>query len=124
LKRLSDNTMLVFLSDTHIGGDQGVDIFNSATELALLFDEMSQREAPTELVLGGDIFDFLRMSAPGGDDNRACATIRRPEYQTLFDAWRRFAGREDCNVVYLPGITMPRRGGTRTSRPRCEQRDS
>jgi hypothetical protein len=103
LRRLSDNTMLVFLSDTHIGGDPGVNIFESAPELAAWFDEMSERDSPIELVLAGDAFDFLRMSDPGAEDNRASVIIRRPEYQALFEAWRRFAGREDCKVIYLPG---------------------
>jgi hypothetical protein len=47
LRRLSDNTMLVFLSDTHIGGDPGVNIFESAPELAAWFEEMSERDAPS-----------------------------------------------------------------------------
>jgi UDP-2,3-diacylglucosamine pyrophosphatase LpxH len=103
LRRIADDTMLVFLSDTHIGGDPGVNIFESPQELATLFEEMSQREGPVEMVLAGDAFDFLRISDPGAEENRASEIVRRPEYQSLFDAWRRFAGREDCNVVYLPG---------------------
>jgi hypothetical protein len=54
-------------------------------------------------VLAGDAFDFLRMSDPAAEDNRASVIVRRPEYQSLFEAWRRFAGKEDCKVIYLPG---------------------
>ena len=34
-ERLPDETLLVFLSDTHIGGSSGSDIFDSAAELAM-----------------------------------------------------------------------------------------
>jgi calcineurin-like phosphoesterase family protein len=103
VRRLPDDTLLVFLSDTHIGGDPGCDIFESPAELAALLDDLAAHGGPVELVLAGDFFDFLAIGpAPAGTD-RAAATIDRPEYRALFAALRRFAAGDGRRVVYLPG---------------------
>jgi Calcineurin-like phosphoesterase len=103
MKRLADDTLVVFLSDCHIGGDPGRDIFESPDELASLLDELDGHPGPVELVLAGDFFDFLRIAeVPGGDD-RASVTIARPEYRGLFERLRRFAAGASRTVVYLPG---------------------
>jgi UDP-2,3-diacylglucosamine pyrophosphatase LpxH len=100
---LADDTLLVFLSDCHIGGDEGHDIFETPDDLASLFDTLDDHTGPVELVLAGDFFDFLRIvHVPEGED-RASATIARPEYRDLFAALRRFAAGHNRRVVYLPG---------------------
>jgi hypothetical protein len=38
--QLPDDTLLVFLSDTHIWGAAGSDIFESAAELILLLEDL------------------------------------------------------------------------------------
>lgn len=43
---LADETLLVFLSDTHIGGDPGADRFESRRELAALFDDLTAHSVP------------------------------------------------------------------------------
>jgi UDP-2,3-diacylglucosamine pyrophosphatase LpxH len=103
LRRLADDTLIVFLSDSHIGGDGGHDIFESPDDLAALFDEIAGHAGPVELVLAGDFFDFLRIAEVEEDTNRASATIARPEYRELFETLRRFAAGEGRRVVYLPG---------------------
>jgi Calcineurin-like phosphoesterase len=103
MKRLADDTLVVFLSDCHIGGDPGRDIFESPDELAELLDELGRHPGPVELVLAGDFFDFLRIAeVPEGED-RASVTIARPEYRGMFERLRRFAAGASRTVVYLPG---------------------
>ena len=53
VERLGDDTLLVFLSDTHIGGDGGQDYFESPEDLTGLFEELAARDGPVELVLAG-----------------------------------------------------------------------
>lgn len=59
--QLPDDTLLVFLSDTHIGGAAGSDIFESAAELTLLLEDLNRHQGPVELVLAGDFLDVLRI---------------------------------------------------------------
>ena len=87
---LSNDTLVVFVSDSHIGGDPGCDGFESPEELEALFAELAGREGPVELILAGDFFDFLQIGeVPEGRD-RASLTIQRPEYESLFAALGRF----------------------------------
>ncbi len=103
VRKLPDDTVIIFLSDTHIGGDNGSDIFESPDDLTMLFQDLSTHDEPVELVLAGDFFDFLRISKLPDDKNRASVTIERPEYCKLFDALREFNAIEKNRVVYLPG---------------------
>ena len=76
-ERLPDETLLVFLSDTHIGGSSGGDIFDSGAELTMLLEDLHHYEGPVELVLAGDFLDVLRMEDVGGGDPVA-ATLAGP----------------------------------------------
>jgi hypothetical protein len=78
-ERLPDETLLVFLSDTHIGGSSGSDIFESAAELTMLLVHLHHHEGPVELVLAGDILDLLRLGDPGRGEDLVAATLARPE---------------------------------------------
>jgi UDP-2,3-diacylglucosamine pyrophosphatase LpxH len=100
---LAENALVVFVSDSHIGGDPGCDGFESPEELGELFDELASREGPVELILAGDFFDFLQIGeVPEGED-RASLTVERPEYGGMFAALRRFGELEGKRVVYIPG---------------------
>jgi predicted phosphodiesterase len=101
--QLPDDTLLVFLSDTHIGGAAGSDIFESAAELTRLVEDLNRHDGPVELVVAGDFLDMLRMEDAGGDGDGVAATITRPEYQGLFGALRAFAGSHGRRVVYVVG---------------------
>jgi hypothetical protein len=103
MRRLPDDALVVFVSDSHIGGDPGRDIFESPDELASLLEEVDAHPGPVELVLAGDFFDFLRIAEVPEGDNRASVTIARPEYRALFDRLRRLAAGGSRTVVYLPG---------------------
>lgn len=100
---LQENTLVIFVSDTHIGGDPGCDGFESPEELERLFEELAEHDGPVELVLAGDFFDFLQIGAVPEGMNRASLTIVRPEYEDLFAALRRFREGEGKRVIYLPG---------------------
>src|SRR5215204_6876569 len=100
---LRSDTLVVFVSDSHIGGDPGCDGFESPKELKALFDELASHDGPVELILAGDFFDFLQIGkVPEGMD-RASLTIERPEYKDLFAALGRFRVVEEKRVIYLPG---------------------
>ena len=100
---LSSDTLVVFVSDSHIGGDPGCDGFESPEELGALFEELRAHEGPVELILAGDFFDFLQIGeVPEGAD-RASLTIDRHEYEGLFAALGRFREGEGKRVIYLPG---------------------
>jgi UDP-2,3-diacylglucosamine pyrophosphatase LpxH len=103
MPELSEDTLVVFVSDSHIGGDPGCDGFESPEELSALLDELAERNGPVELILAGDFFDFLQISPPREGVDRATLTMARPEYEGLFAALRRFASGEQKRVVYLPG---------------------
>src|SRR5829696_2862666 len=108
---LSSDTLVAFVSDSHIGGDPGCDGFESPAELEALFEELGAREGPVELILAGDLFDFLQIGeVPKGTD-RASLTVSRPEYVSMFAALRRFREQEGKRVVYVPGNHDAEGGG-------------
>jgi UDP-2,3-diacylglucosamine pyrophosphatase LpxH len=100
---LSGDTLVVFVSDSHIGGDPGCDGFESPAELGALFVELADRDGPVELILAGDFFDFLQIGGVPKGKDRAALTIERREYRDLFAALERFRGTADKRVTYLPG---------------------
>jgi hypothetical protein len=102
-ERLPDDTLLVFLSDVHIGGAAGAEIFQSAAELTALLEDLGGHQGPVELVLAGDFLDLLRMGDAGHGEELVAATIGRPEYRGLFAALRAFAAGPGHRVVYLVG---------------------
>src|SRR5215211_2011622 len=101
MRRLQEVTLVVFVSDSHIGGDPGCDGFESPEELEALFEELAEYAGPTELILAGDFFDFLQIGDVPEAMDRAAVTISRPEYVKLFAALERFRSGERKRVVYL-----------------------
>src|SRR5918997_54751 len=100
---LGSDTLVVFVSDSHIGGDPGCDGFESPKEFKDLFEELAERDGPVELILAGDFFDFLQIGeVPAGEDP-GLLTKDRPEYRDLFAALGRFREAGGKRVVYLPG---------------------
>src|SRR5215211_6773283 len=103
MAELSENTLVVFVSDSNIGEDRGCEGLESPDELEVLFAELAEREGPVELILAGDFFDFLQIGKVADGENRASLTIDRPEYRDLFAALKRFREAADKRVIYLPG---------------------
>jgi UDP-2,3-diacylglucosamine pyrophosphatase LpxH len=99
---LADDTLLVFLSDVHIGGAAGTEIFQSSAELMALLEHLGRHRGPVELVMTGDFLDLLRMGEGRGEDLVA-ATLARPDYRELFAALRAFAQGPEHRVVYVVG---------------------
>lgn len=102
-EQLSDDTLVVLLSDAHIGGSPGGDIFESAAELGALLRDLSRHRGPVELVLAGDFFDLLRMGDPDHAEDGVNGTIARPEYRELFVELKAFAAAPERRVVYVVG---------------------
>ena len=100
---LPDDALLVFLSDVHIGGAAGVEVFDSAAELVALLEDLGRHRGPVELVLVGDFLDLLRMGDPGRGEDLVAATLARPEFRDLFASLWAFAGAEGHRVVYVVG---------------------
>ena len=103
MMELRGDTLVVFVSDSHIGGDPGCDGFESPGELEALLEDLAGHDGPVELILAGDFFDFLQISPPRDGVDRAALTMARPEYEGLFAALGRFRSGEQKRVVYLPG---------------------
>ena len=103
MQELPGNALIVFLSDSHIGGDPGCDGFESPEELEAHFRELAALDRPVELVLAGDFFDFLQIGTVPEGENRASLTMSRGEYLDLFATLRGFRSLEGKRVVYLPG---------------------
>jgi len=103
IRKLSNDTLVVFLSDSHIGGDAGRSIFESPDELVRLFDDIDGHDGPVELVLAGDFFDLLRVATVPEGSTRAAVTMARPEYAALFARLRAFTASPRRHVIYLPG---------------------
>lgn len=100
---VSDDTLLVFLSDCHIGGDPGHDIFETPDDLEALLRDLLRHDGPVELVLAGDFFDLLRVAVVPDGSSRAAVTLDRPDYAALFAALRAVVEGPSRRVVYLPG---------------------
>ncbi|MEW6636971.1 MAG: metallophosphoesterase [Actinomycetota bacterium] len=100
---LGGDILVVFVSDSHIGGDPGCDGFESPEELRALFEELARHDGPVELVLAGDFFDFLQIGKVPEGANRASLTVDRSEYAGLFAALASFNAGEGKRVIYLPG---------------------
>lgn len=100
---LQENALVVFVSDTHIGGDPDCDGFESPDELQALLNGLVGHEGPVELILAGDFFDFLQIGEVPAGMNRGSLTIERPKYEGMFASLKRFRESNDKRVVYLPG---------------------
>ena len=103
MPELPGDALIVFVSDSHIGGDPGCDGFESPAELEALFRELAALGRPVELVLAGDFFDFLQIGAVPDVENRASLTMSRGEYVDLFAALKEFRTGDGKRVIYLPG---------------------
>jgi UDP-2,3-diacylglucosamine pyrophosphatase LpxH len=103
VRQLSDDTLVVFLSDIHIGGIDGTEIFESTTELTALLTEIGQHSGSVELVLLGDFLDLERMGPSGQVNDQVAATLKRSDHAELFDTLRRFRNAAGHRVTYVIG---------------------
>jgi UDP-2,3-diacylglucosamine pyrophosphatase LpxH len=95
------------ISDLHLGGDKGFQIFNSGAEAGWLIDQLAAEPAEKRiaLLINGDLVDFLAEEDPRyfdpegavGKLNRI-ATVDK-SFQPVWDALRRFAQRKGRRLI-------------------------
>lgn len=103
VRELADDAVVVLVSDLHIGGSGGDEIFASATELTDFLHSLYEIEGPVDLVILGDFLDIERLGPPGAAVQGITATLARPDYADLFEAFRRFRSYEGRRIVYVVG---------------------
>jgi UDP-2,3-diacylglucosamine pyrophosphatase LpxH len=100
------------VSDLHLGGHPGFQIFNQGDRLARTIDKLASRSAaPLALVLNGDVFDFLAedpVSHTGFDAVGVIDKVRRivevdPAFSPVFLALREFLRAPDRHLVIVLG---------------------
>ena len=94
------------VSDLHLGGAEGFQIFDAGIELAWLADQVAQSPAPglAALVVNGDFIDFLAEApALAFDPEGATAKIDRvmgdPAFQPVFAAFKRLLAQPKRRLV-------------------------
>lgn len=103
VREVADETVVLLVSDLHIGGSSGDEIFASAAELTAFLTSWSEATEPVELVILGDFLDLQRLGPSGQGGQSATATLARPEYAALFQAFRDFRRGAGHRVVYVVG---------------------
>lgn len=97
---------LIFLSDLHLATDEEKRDFFAQDELVELLDELIAMPGPTDLIIAGDFFDLLQLTAevPGQDRVAAfrCA-FERAEYAPMLDRLRHFNRLPERRTIYLVG---------------------
>lgn len=101
---------LYFISDLHLGGPPGCQVFNQSAKLAAFVRYIAERDAGRRvvLVLGGDIIDFLAFDAPYLKPTDQASrlldqVLADSEFKQIFEALSGFLRRPNRYVVALPG---------------------
>jgi UDP-2,3-diacylglucosamine pyrophosphatase LpxH len=93
------------ISDLHLGGRPGFQIFGSTAELAWLIDDLRQRPAGRiALVINGDFVDFLAQAPalpfdPEGAADKLATIANEPAFAPVFEALRAFAATDNCRLI-------------------------
>jgi UDP-2,3-diacylglucosamine pyrophosphatase LpxH len=95
---------LYVVSDLHLGGAPGFQIFDQGALLAATIRSLAAKDGPTALVLNGDIVDFLatpeaRYFDPAGAPSRLDAIAADPAFREVFDALGEFLAAPRCTLV-------------------------
>lgn len=101
---------LYVVSDLHLGGVEGHQIFNQGPALARVIDHLAQLPAGPRvgLVLNGDIVDFLAAEDaahfdPEGAPAKLAAIMSAEDFAPVFDALGRFVHTDDRVLVLVLG---------------------
>jgi UDP-2,3-diacylglucosamine pyrophosphatase LpxH len=100
------------LSDLHLGPGGPLTTFHEADRLAALLDHWRDTEPDVELVLAGDVFDFLQVAGYDGfSATKAAARFeeiaRNTATATVLAALHRLAGRAGIEITVLSGNHDP-----------------
>lgn len=98
---------LYVISDLHLGGEPGFQIFGSADELAWLIRHLADQEPDAEvaLVINGDFIDFLAEAPATYFDTYGAArkleriALTEPAFRNVFDAFPYFLGKERRRLI-------------------------
>ncbi|NOK59102.1 MAG: hypothetical protein GFH27_549349n97 [Chloroflexi bacterium AL-W] len=100
----------VVISDLHLGGGDRLDDFESDAELAAFFRYYAVMDEPVELILAGDIFEFLQVRVPNIGDyewseeaSRRRLLIMLSAHPEPVAALREFVGHTDNQLTILIG---------------------
>lgn len=96
----TNNPVIVFLSDHHIGGDNKLDTFDNAKEFIAFLDQLEHEHKAMELVLLGDFFELLQIT-PTKIKNKIEILLQKPEYKQLFQRLLQFSKKH--KIVYIIG---------------------
>lgn len=105
---------MLVLSDLHLGPDNLLSTFRDDVALAALFDRYADEADPprTELILAGDLFDFLHTEGYDGFDaarsvERLEAILAGRRTAAVLAALRRWARRPNLEITVLSGNHDP-----------------
>jgi len=93
------------ISDLHLGGRPGFQMFGSTAELAWLIGDLRQRPAGRiALVINGDFVDFLAQAPalpfdPEGAADKLAAIANEPAFAPVFNALRAFTATENRQLT-------------------------
>ena len=93
------------ISDLHLGGRPGFQIFGSTAELAWLIGDLRQRPAGRlALVINGDFIDFLAQAPalpfdPEGAADKLATIVNEPEFAPVFNALRAFTANDNRQLI-------------------------
>jgi UDP-2,3-diacylglucosamine pyrophosphatase LpxH len=114
LKDMTRTRQAFILSDLHLGPDNELCAFRDDEPLSALLDLFAREaaERPTELVLAGDVFDFLQVQGYDGFDVRRAperleALLRSPRTARVMAALKRIAAAPGVEVTLLCGNHDP-----------------
>jgi UDP-2,3-diacylglucosamine pyrophosphatase LpxH len=93
------------ISDLHLGGRPGFQIFGSTAELAWLIDDLRERPARRiALVINGDFIDFLAQVPalpfdPEGAADKLATIANEPAFAPVFNALRAFTATDNRELI-------------------------
>ncbi len=109
---MPDPRRAIVLSDLHLGPDNGLCSFVDDVPLAAFLHHLAADEPAFELVLAGDIFDFLQCTGYDGYDatkaeERFDEILRAPRTAAVVGGIAEIAQRKDVEITLLSGNHDP-----------------
>jgi UDP-2,3-diacylglucosamine pyrophosphatase LpxH len=100
------------LSDLHLGPGGSLTTFHEAERLCALLKSWKDGERIDELILSGDIFDFLQLEGYDGFDSALSVTrfeeiARNPQTRAVLDGLQSLAERPGVEITVLSGNHDP-----------------
>ena len=106
---ISSYDSLYAISDIHLGGEKGFQIFNQGERLAKTINNIaSTADKPTAFVLNGDIVDFLAEAPamhldPLGAIDKLERIMADPSFSMVWQALSNLLDNEYCHLILVLG---------------------